>query len=105
MSEQILSVIKGLSTILIFAVLGLEFWNLWAKGQLPPGLHIILLVGHLVITIHVMEGIIAAFYAPSRGKPLFLSALYTFFVGFPGLFEVLGLGKRGNRESIYSVFK
>jgi hypothetical protein len=97
MFQQVLTVVKVLSTILISSVLALELWNLWAEGQLPPSLHLVLVVGHIAVTIHVIEGIIAAFYAPSRGKTPFFFALYTFFVGFPGLFEILG--KIKSRES------
>ena len=88
MSSQTLTFIKGLSIVLISGVLGLELWNLWSQSPLPQSLQFFLKVGHVVIPIHALEGVIAALKAPNQGESAFRYSLYTFFVGFPGLWEL-----------------
>jgi hypothetical protein len=47
------------------------------------------LLGRFAVTIHLVEGIIAGAYAPSRQKTPIVYGTYTFFVGTVGLLELL----------------
>lgn len=80
--------IKSLSTGLITAILALQLWTLWTQEQLSDRLHLVLTIGYGVLALHAIEGILAAFYAPSRAKQPLSYGLYTFFVGFPSLLEL-----------------
>lgn len=83
--------IKVISSLLIFSAIVLELSNLYIfqqGGQLPNLLQILLWFGHFVLTAHLIEGMIAAFYAPTRGKHPFSYGVYTFFVGTVGLIEL-----------------
>ncbi|WP_017747601.1 hypothetical protein [Scytonema hofmannii] len=51
----------------------------------------VFLVERFAVTIHFIEGIIAAFYAPSRKKVPIQYGTYTFFVGTVGLLELLAM--------------
>ena len=82
--------IKSLSTGLITAILGLQLWTLWTQQQLPDRLHLVLNIGYGVLALHAIEGILAAFYARTRGKAPLSYGLYTFFVGFPSLLALWG---------------
>lgn len=73
---------------LIAAALGLELWNLFATGQFPEALDSTLRFTHVALTIHAIEGLIAAIYASPRQKPPIRYGIYTFFNGFPGLVEL-----------------
>ncbi|WP_407891284.1 hypothetical protein [Scytonema sp. NUACC26] len=45
-------------------------------------------IERFAVTIHFVEGVIAAFYAPSRKKLPIQYGTYTFFVGTVGLLEL-----------------
>jgi hypothetical protein len=82
--------IKVLSTVLIAAAIGRELLNLVAQQALallalPQPIAVL---GRLAIAAHGIEGAIAAWYAPSRGKSPLRYAIYTFFVGTLGLVEL-----------------
>lgn len=84
-------VIKLISTVLILGAIGLELANLYVSNTgslLPNSLQIVLWFAHLALIAHLIEGMIAAFYAPARGKAPFRYGIYTFFVGTVGLVEL-----------------
>ena len=83
--------IKMVATLFISAALGLELcYRLgveisWIPSDLLP---VALLFGRLALISHGVEGMIAAFSAPSRRRSALKSAVYTFFVGTIGLMEL-----------------
>jgi hypothetical protein len=84
--------IKVFSTVLIAGAIGREVLDLVAHQavlSLPPPIAVL---GRLAIAAHGVEGAIAAWFAPSRGKSPLRFAIYTFFVGTLGLVELLGEG-------------
>lgn len=83
--------IKVVASLVIFSAIVLELVNLYIVqqgGQLPSLLKMLLWFGHFALTAHLVEGIIAAFYAPTRGKHPLSYGVYTFFVGTVGLVEL-----------------
>jgi hypothetical protein len=88
------NIIKVLSTILITAAVGLELGNLTTRfisdGSLAS-LQIVWWIGRIALVAHALEGVIAAFYAPSRQQSPLRYSLYIFFVGTIGLVELLQL--------------
>ncbi len=83
--------IKVISTILIVGAIALELGNLylWQMGlSWPSYLQIPLWFGHFALSAHLIEGAIAAVYAPTKCKNPFNYGFYTFFVGTVGLFEL-----------------
>ncbi|GAA6618766.1 hypothetical protein NUACC26_045780 [Scytonema sp. NUACC26] len=71
--------------------MGLELWNLYARltnARLPNMLNPVFWIERFAVTIHFVEGVIAAFYAPSRKKLPIQYGTYTFFVGTVGLLEL-----------------
>ncbi len=89
--DRLSNLIKVFSSVLISGALGLELWNVMAQGSLFLGWPFVFYLGRLALIGHAIEGIIAAFYAPSKGKPSFSTAIYTFFVGTVGLVELFQL--------------
>jgi hypothetical protein len=84
--------IKIASSLVITCALGLSGWNLYLHSQgasLPPNLTSLFQLGSFILVAHGVEGAIAAFKAPIYNqKPLFWG-VYTFFVGFVGLQELV----------------
>ncbi|GAB1543220.1 hypothetical protein NUACC21_58940 [Scytonema sp. NUACC21] len=83
--------IKVISIVLITSAIGLELWNIYAvltNSKLPSSLNPVFWVERFAIAIHFLEGVIAAFYAPSRKKLPIKYGTYTFFVGTVGLLEL-----------------
>ncbi len=90
--KEIFNFIKVLSTVLIASAIGLELWNLYAKlttTAIPHSLTIIFGIERFAITIHLIEGLVAGAYAPSKNKIPIKTGIYTFFVGTVGLLELL----------------
>ncbi|MHC5722917.1 MAG: hypothetical protein ACYTXY_01950 [Nostoc sp.] len=90
-SRNIFTFVKVLSTILITSAIGLESWNIYAvitNSNLPSSLNQIFWIERFAMTSHLIESIIAAFYATSRKKMPIKYAIYTFFVGTIGLLEL-----------------
>ncbi len=84
-------IIKIISIVLITSAIGLELGNVYAllnKSKLPSSLTPIFGIERFAITIHFIEGVIAAAYAPSRKKMPIKYGTYTFFVGTVGLLEL-----------------
>ncbi|MEI1377062.1 hypothetical protein PQG02_10330 [Nostoc sp. UHCC 0926] len=89
--RNLFTFIKIISTVLITSAIGLESWNIYAvitNSHLPSSLNPIFWIERFAMTSHFIEGIIAAFYAPSRKKMPIKYATYTFFVGTIGLLEL-----------------
>jgi hypothetical protein len=85
------TVIKVISVILISSGIGLELWNTYASithNYLSASLNPIFWIERFAITIHLVEGMIAAVYASSRKKMPIKYGAYTFFVGTVGLLEL-----------------
>jgi len=85
------SPLKATATFLIIGALGLELGNLYAKivlGHPIQGLGTIFTISRFALIAHAIEGAIAAIYSPSRQQSPLGYAIYTFFVGAPGLAEL-----------------
>jgi|SRR6478672_6441527 len=89
--ENLFLGIKILSTVLISSAVGLEIWNiqLFLTNQtIPNSLNWILLIAHFALSAHFVEGIFAAFHAPTKNKNAIQYGTYTFFVGTVSLLEL-----------------
>ncbi|MBD2386541.1 hypothetical protein [Cylindrospermum sp. FACHB-282] len=89
--KKFFPVIKVISIALITSAIGLELWNIQAlttNSQLPSILNPALIIAHLALSGHFVEGIIAAYYAPSKNQIPIKYGTYTFFVGTVGLLEL-----------------
>ncbi len=94
--RNISNFVKIISTVLITSAIGLELWNIYAVLSdiyVPSSLNPVFWIERFAITSHFIEGIIAAFYAPSRKKMPIKYATYTFFVGTIGLLELFNQEK------------
>lgn len=90
-NKSLFTLIKIISIILITSALGLESWNTYTllnHRTIPSYLNPILWFERFAMTIHFIEGIIAAYKAPSRNKIPINYGIYTFFVGTVGLLEL-----------------
>ena len=91
MKQQLFSLIKITSTILITCALGLEIWQIYAlltDASLPHQLYPIVWLGSIALVGHLIEGLIAGFKANASHKNSITYGIYTFFVGFVGLLEL-----------------
>lgn len=89
--QTIYPIIKVISTVLITSAIGLELWNIYAvinNIQVPSSLNPIFWIERFAVSCHLVEAVIAAFYAPSKSKMPIQYATYTFFVGTVGLLEL-----------------
>lgn len=89
--RRFFNAIKLISVVLITSAIGLELWNAYAlltNSKIPSALNPIFLIERLAIAIHFLEGVIAAYKAPSRKKMPIQYGTYTFFVGTVGLLEL-----------------
>ncbi|MBW4642155.1 MAG: hypothetical protein KME23_03920 [Goleter apudmare HA4340-LM2] len=89
--KRIFPVIKVISTILITSAIFWELGNVYATfthQTIPTSFNVIFWVGRFALTAHFIEGIIAAFYAPTKSKTPIQYGIYTFFVGTIGLLEL-----------------
>jgi type III secretory pathway component EscS len=88
--EKLFPIIKVISIVAIATAIGLEIWNIQAlttNNHLPIILNLVLIIAHLALSAHFVEGIIAACYAPGKNhQPQY--GIYTFFVGTIGLLEL-----------------
>lgn len=87
------NVVKVLACVFISVALGLEFWNILAQDSLYADWPIVFWLGRLALISHGFEAVIAAFYAPSRGRSPLTTGIYTFFVGTVGLLELFQLSQ------------
>ena len=91
MKQKLFQIIKILSTILITGALGLEIGYLYlhfTDRMLPKQLDPVLSIASIALAIHLIVGSIAAFKANTLSKNFFTYGIYTFFVGFIGLWEL-----------------
>jgi len=89
--KNVIVFVKLLSIIFIANAIGLELCNIYAALTDTIMLNIpmpIFWLGRFAMTAHLVEAIIAAFYAPSRNKIIIQYSIYTFFVGTVGLLEL-----------------
>ncbi|MBD2291942.1 hypothetical protein H6G06_00225 [Anabaena sphaerica FACHB-251] len=89
--QKLFTIIKFISIPLITSAIGLELWNIQTvttNNQLPSILTPALILAHIALSAHFVEGIIAAYYAPSQNHNPIKYATYTFFVGTVGLLEL-----------------
>jgi hypothetical protein len=89
--QNIISIIKVVSTVLISSAIALEAWNIYAviaSINIPSILIPIFWVERFIVTCHFLEGVIAAFYAATKKKMPIKYGIYTFFVGTVGLLEL-----------------
>ena len=91
MRQKLFDLIKIASTTLITCALGLEIWYVSLKltdSSLPNKLYPVLWLGSLALVAHFIEGAIAAWQAKAQNKRPLNYGIYTFFVGFVGLWEL-----------------
>ncbi len=84
-------IIKIISLILIASGIGLELATTYAvvtHSQTPSITKFIFWIERFAISAHLIEGIIAVYYAPSKNKVPIIYGIYTFFVGTIGLLEL-----------------
>lgn len=89
--KKLFTIIKFISIPLITSAIGLEIWNIQivtTNNQLPSILTPALIIAHIALSAHFVEGIIVAFYAPSQNQHPLKYGTYTFFVGTVGLLEL-----------------
>ena len=89
--RKLVTAIKVISTVLITCAITWELYNIYATLtdiEIPGSLNPVFWVERFALIAHFIEGMIAAFYAPSKGKIPLQSGIYTFFVGTVGLFEL-----------------
>ncbi|BAY93395.1 hypothetical protein IQ278_12300 [Tolypothrix sp. LEGE 11397] len=94
--EKFAPMIKVISTVLISSAIGLELWNIYAithNIQVPSSLTPIFWFERFAVSCHLVEAMIAGFYAPSRKQLPIKYATYTFFVGTVGLLELFNQSK------------
>ncbi len=94
---KLYSFIKVISVIFITSAIGLELWHIYAllsNTTIPSILYPVFWIERFALGSHLIEGIIAAFYAPSRQKIPLKYGTYTFFVGTVGLLELFDQRKR-----------
>ncbi|MEY3869928.1 MAG: hypothetical protein RLZZ338_3819 [Cyanobacteriota bacterium] len=91
LNPKLVQLIKIVSTILISNAIGLELWNLYAVFShqvIPSFIQILVVIAHLALLSHFIEGIIAGFYVFPRGGNYIKDGIYTFFTGTVGLLEL-----------------
>lgn len=90
-NSPIILLIKILSVFLITSALVLELWNIYQPLYNEATPHIVNLIfwfGRFALISHLLEALIASFYAKSRNKTSFKYAIYTFFIGTIALLEL-----------------
>lgn len=89
--KKLFKIIKIISIILITSAIGLELWNVYSlltNSNIPSSLNPIFWIERLAIASHFVEGMIAAYKAPSKNKMPLKYGTYTFFVGTVALLEL-----------------
>ncbi|MGF1486946.1 MAG: hypothetical protein ACFBSE_07520 [Prochloraceae cyanobacterium] len=67
--------------------------------QIPQSLQTIYWLERPALMIHLIEGIIAAYYSTNKEKNPLIYGIYTFFVGTIGLWELLKNNKSSEVEN------
>ena len=81
--KRFFTLIKIISIVFITSAIGLELWNIYAlltNNKIPVSLNPVFWIERFAIAIHLVEGVIAAYKAPSRNKTPIKYGTYTFFV-------------------------
>ncbi|BFM40349.1 hypothetical protein [Synechocystis sp. LKSZ1] len=86
--ERLSRLVKVFSSALITGALGLELGNVILQGSLFPAWSLVFYLGRVALIGHALESLIAAVYAPSKGRSPLSIGVYTFFVGTIGLMEL-----------------
>jgi hypothetical protein len=90
--KLILNLIKIISIIFVSCALGLDAWQIYMQlhhVSLPSQLEYLFWIGNIIMIAHAIEGIIAAFKAKSQKQNPLTYGIYTFFVGFVGIQELV----------------
>jgi len=85
--KNLFPTLKFISTILILSAIVLELWNIQAvltNRNLPP----IFWIERFALTAHLVEAVIAGYYASAKNEIPLKYGIYTFFVGTVGLLEL-----------------
>jgi hypothetical protein len=89
--KKIYHLVKVISIILISSVIAGELGNIYAgiTNELKLIIPVpVVWLGRFALIAHLIEGMIASFYAPAKGKPAIQYGIYTFFTGTVGLLEL-----------------
>jgi hypothetical protein len=89
--KKLVSLLKVISPVVMLGAIALELWHLEARlshGQFPSSLIPVLWFGHFAISVHLIEAVVAAIYAPNKKHQPIQYGIYTFFVGTVGLWEL-----------------
>ena len=89
--KTLATMIKIISTIFISGAIAWELGNIYAvmnNISIPSSLNFIFWIERFAMTAHLIEAVIAAFYAPKKQKTPIKYAIYTFFVGTIALIEL-----------------
>jgi hypothetical protein len=89
--KKLFTVIKVISIFFIASAVGWEVANIYAiltNQKLSSSLNFIFWIERFALVAHLIEGIVAASYAPSKRKAAIQYGTYTFFVGTVGLLEL-----------------
>ncbi len=91
LNRSFLKIVKIVSIVLVISAIELELWHIYASmtvKEIPQALDVIMWVECSALLIHLIEGILAAFYAYLKGKSPIKCGVYTFFTGTVSLFEL-----------------
>ncbi len=91
MKKNIITSIEFISTLLITSAIALELWNLYAiytHTHIPNIPYLVFWIGRFALISHAIEGVITAYFAPSRNQKPLRYGIYTFFVGTVGLLKL-----------------
>ncbi|NRB08150.1 MAG: hypothetical protein HRU34_13830 [Richelia sp.] len=75
----------------MLSAIAVEIWNIYtvcAHVEMPNKISSLFWLERLVVTAHLMEALVAAYFASKKDKSLVKYATYTFFVGTVGLLEL-----------------
>lgn len=89
-----IQIIKTLSVFMMIAALILQLVNINTilnHQQIPSVMVVIIKVAKLALVIHLLEGILAFFYALAHRKNALILGIYTFFTGTITLLELFEL--------------
>ncbi len=101
-STKIFPIIKVISTVLIISAIVWEVGNIYViltGYKIPKSFNPIFWIERFALSTHLIEAMIAAFYAPAKNKARIQYGIYTFFVGTIGLWELFDI-KKIKRKSI-----
>ncbi|OJJ24706.1 hypothetical protein BI308_15535 [Roseofilum reptotaenium AO1-A] len=91
LSSTAIQVIKIGATLLMSGAIALESYNLihpFINASVPSLLFGLIIVARVAVIVHVLEAIAAAYLAHSHQQNPLKTAIYTFFVGTIGLWEL-----------------